>query len=204
MIRHGDFWWPDDDTDAHGVILADVETSIPRLLEHVKGRHQIIQAGGNVGVYPAALLKHFLTVLTVEPDAANLECLRRNMETTHRGTWLHTHHAAFGEDEGNCRVVEVHKGNCGAHRVEARGDVAMITIDSLEMEPDCIWLDIEGFELFALKGAEQTIRQFRPVICTEEKGLGTAYGVRPEAIQDWLGGLGYRRVDRIGRDTVYV
>jgi FkbM family methyltransferase len=201
MIRHGDFWWPDDDTDAHGVILTDVETAVPRLLEHFPGRRCIIQAGGNVGVYPKALATLFGKVITAEPDRANIDCLWLNLADAPN---VDSRMAAFGEDMGDCRVVEVHRGNCGAHRVEPGGGVVMLTIDSLGVDPDCIWLDIEGFELFALKGAEQTIRRCHPVICTEEKGLGEAYGVRPEAIQIWLGELGYRRADRIGRDTVYV
>lgn len=200
MIRHGDFWWPDDDTDAHHVVLTEVETAIPRLLEHVKGRSCIIQAGGNVGVYPLALSKLFDRVITAEPDRRNIDCLWKNLADAPN---IDSRMAGFGEDMGDCRVVEVKRGNCGAHRIEPGGPVVMLSIDSLGVAPDCIWLDIEGFELFALKGAEQTIRKHHPVIACEEKGLGGTYGVSPEAIQNYLNGLGYARVDRIGRDTVY-
>jgi hypothetical protein len=55
-----------------------------------------------------------------------------------------------------------------------------------------IWLDIEGAEADAIKGALATIEKFSPIIVLEEKGLG------PKADLP-----GYSSVMRIGNDTVY-
>lgn len=201
MISHGGFWWPEDDTDAHGVILADCEPSIEALLPYVQGRDYIVQAGGNVGVYPMALSKLFKQVLTCEPDRENVRCLWRNLDGLDN---IDTRCVALGEDVATCHVVPVGKHNCGAHRVELGGEIGVLPIDSFDVPAcDCIWLDIEGFELFALKGATRIIERFHPVIACEEKGLGEVYGVGPEDIGHFLQQFGYARVARIGRDNVY-
>ena len=47
----------------------------------------------------------------------------------------------------------------------------MMTIDSLNLNPDLIQLDVEGFEENALKGAFDTIMRSRPIIIIEQKRL---------------------------------
>jgi len=206
MIEHEGFWWPAEDRDAHGIIAKEVHTAVPALLTLVPGRVRIVQAGGNVGVYPKALAEHFANVLTLEPAWDNMECLLKNLEGVEN---IDARFAGLGPNMGTCRVQEVHPGNCGAHRIVPDGcpygTVAMLTLDSFKLDAcDAVWLDIEGFELAALQGAAQTIEKFHPVIATEEKGLGAAYGIGGQDIAEWLSQFGYKPVDRIGRDTVYV
>jgi FkbM family methyltransferase len=140
-------------------------------------------------------------VVTVEPDRANFACLLANLVDAQPD--IGARFAAFGEAPGVCHVVEVQAGNCGAHRVDPGGAVPVQTIDSLGLEPDCIWLDIEGYELKALKGARETIERCRPVVCVEEKGLSAVYGERPEDLSNWLGQFGYTKRAQIGRDNVF-
>lgn len=203
-------WWPADDTDAREVILRDCQPSIAQLLTHFTGRDLIVQAGANVGVYPIALADHFRTVITCEPDPANFACLEKNLAARDSLARVGAFSAAFGEAPGKCMPIEVEPRNCGAHRVSFtdKGAIAVTTIDlALTMAAaeacDCIWLDIEGSELLALKGAEQAIERFSPVIAVEDKGLQEAFGIRPGALQEWLGERGYQEADRIGRDKIY-
>ena len=65
------WWWPESDVRARPVITGDCDAAIAELLPHIGGRSCIVQAGGNVGVYPIALAKHFDRVVTVEPDPEN-------------------------------------------------------------------------------------------------------------------------------------
>lgn len=199
--RHG-FFWPDDDRDGHAVIPFECEPAITHLMPYISGRDCIVQAGANVGVYPVRLSALFGEVVTVEPDRANFGCLMANLGDT-TGINIDARFAAFGEEPGDCRIVEVRPGNCGAHRIEPGGSIPVLTIDSLGLDPDCIWLDIEGYELHALKGARATIERCGPVICVEEKGLAASYGERPEDLAAWLSQFGYTRRARIGRDNVY-
>lgn len=201
MKRIADFWWPDADEDAHGVLLRDVGPAVERVLAHTEGRRRIVQAGANVGVYPKALARHFAKVVTLEPDDDNYDCLIRNVAGI---DGLSIFRAALGAALGYC-TVQANPKNCGAHTVTPapEGEVRVWTIDALGRNwdaCDAIWLDVEGSELAALKGAVETILKFSPTIVTEEKGLG---GVPPEELPRFLAGLGYTRVERIGNDWIY-
>lgn len=203
-------WWPASDTDAHGVITADCRPSIKALLAHVPGRALIVQAGGNVGTYPLALAEYFDEVWTFEPHPTNYECLRRNHADHPLKAQVNIVQAGLGESRAKARMFEVKSTNCGAHRIalDCVTEDNAVTIMALDDVPlhacDAIWLDIEGHELAALKGAERTIERFSPVIAAEDKGLHRAFGVADGALQAWLGERGYEQVDRIGQDKIFV
>lgn len=205
-IEHLDgWWWPTADRRGRPVILRDCGPAIAALLKHVPGRTCIVQAGGNVGVYALALTDHFRRVITFEPDPANVACLWRNIAARDALRRVDARMAALGEDVGQCSIVEVEPDNCGAHRIKpGKGKVVVYPLDGLELIAcDAIWLDIEGFELAALKGARETLQRFKPVVCIEDKGLSEAYGVPVGEAARWLQALGYEQVDRIGNDYVF-
>jgi FkbM family methyltransferase len=205
IVQHDGLFWPVADLDARPVIVRDCEASIRRLLPYVRGRDCIVQAGANVGVYPLALADHFRSVITAEPEPANFACLSRNIvarDSLKRVTALQ---AAFGDRETACEPVILESRNCGAHRVAYDvGTVPVWTIDGLELEAcDCIWLDIEGAEIFALRGAAQTVARFAPTIAIEDKGHHRAFGVPDGSLQAWFADHGYEQVEKIGHDRVY-
>lgn len=208
IVQVNGLWWPADDHHARPVITRDCLPAIAALLTHVPPdrRDIIVQAGANVGTYPLALTDHFSQVVTCEPDALNYACLVRNLEARDSLKRVKAFNAAFGEAPGTCAPTEVHPRNCGAHRVDyASGDVPVMTIDGLGLERcDAIWLDVEGSELFALKGAAKTIERFAPILAAEDKGLDARFfGTPPGALQAWLGERGYSEVAQIGRDKVF-
>lgn len=199
------WWWPESDRRGRPVILGDVQADVAALLKHIEGRTCIVQAGGNVGVYPLALADHFRRVITAEPDEANVHCLWKNLAARDVFKRVDARQAAFGETPGACKVVVVEPDNVGAHRVEPAEDgPVMLPIDLIGLiHCDAIWLDVEGYELQALKGAAETIEAFSPVVCIEDKGLEAAYGTPRGAAIAWLTAQGYRLVDRFGRDKVF-
>lgn len=195
-------WWPAMDTQCRAATLSEVHNAVPWLVSHCERRGTIVQAGANVGVFPKALAKYFDRVVCAEPDFDNGRCCWLNTGGVERQVDLRK--AAFGEKAGTCHIIEHEPGNCGAHRVEPDGPVTVITIDSLRLKAcDAIWLDVEGSELPALKGAVETIKKFRPVIATEEKGLGSHYGYGDGSIGMWLARFGYKYVSSEGRDRLY-
>lgn len=201
------WWWPASDENARPVILRDCAPASAALLPHLNAdRRVIVQAGGNVGVYPVALTDHFSMVVTCEPDPVNYQCLVKNLEARDSLHRVVAYHAALGEEPGMCASREVHARNCGAHRVEFHtGTTPVTTIDTFNLgQCDAIWLDVEGSELFALRGAIQTIKRHSPVIACEDKGLDRQFfGVEPGALQKFLGDLGYEEVDRMGNDKIF-
>lgn len=205
IANYSGWWWPADDVDARHVVMRDWQSDIAALLPYIRGRDVIVQAGGNVGVYPLALADHFQRVVTCEPDPTNYACLVKNLEARDSLKRVERYPAAFGAANGVCAPVEVKARNCGAHRVDFdRGEIPVITIDSLPLEAcDCIWLDCEGSELLGLQGAAETIERFSPTISVEDKGLHRAFGIPDGELQRWLAERGYSEVARYGRDKVF-
>jgi hypothetical protein len=68
-------------------------------------------------------------------------------------------------------------------------------IDDLNLERcDLIHLDIEGFELHALKGAVNTIQTCRPIIALEHwEEWYNRYQTSSAEIEQYLSGLGYTK-----------
>lgn len=201
MIERNGFLWPDNDDWCWRVIhdeLPDLDAAVAL----TKGRKVAVQAGGNVGVWASHLAGKFETVVTVEPDAANYKCLVRNVpaNVAHR-------RAGFGAEPGTISLVNV-SGNAGAHYVGSGqpGDIPIMTIDSLILSAcDLLCLDIEGSEPAALRGAEQTIRRFRPVIMFEEKGLSERYyGIKRGTAEQWVLelGVGYKVAHKVRADVI--
>lgn len=196
------FVWPEADRYGRLGTLADV-SNMATFLAHVRGRHIAVQAGGNVGVYPAYLSRQFQYVHTFEPDPENYRCLVRNLANV-RGN-IRTYNAALGDAEGTCGLKMNQPGNTGTVAVHGEGNIPVRTIDQLEL-PGCdlIWLDIEGYEYQALKGAEKTIEKYNPAVIIEQNGLEIAYNVPGGAATEWLYEHGYIFSLTQGKDRLFL
>ena len=202
MKQINGFFWPDHDEYCHPVVpnqLKDLDFA----LKHVKRTKKCVQAGGNVGVWPKKLAEIFDVVYTFEPDPENFNCLCRNCpehNIVKFNSALSNHHELVTVKS----PVPQEEKNCGAYQVYHEGFIPALRIDDLNLDAcDLMYLDIEGYELFALKGATNTIEQFKPVIALEQKPLPKMYGLEPESASMWLiENYGYEVVERIHRDIV--
>jgi FkbM family methyltransferase len=185
--------WPERSRKwSMGPLLRDVR-QIDRWLEHVTDFRACVQAGGNVGVYPRSLAEHFGTVYTAEPDAENFAALKQNVPSN-----VVAFQAALG-DGGTVGLKTEGLPPLSYHVVDT-GDIPCLRVDDWGIDCGLIALDVEGYELAALKGAAQTIARCHPVIVVET-GHEARYGHSREDMVDWL--KGYRLVDRVGRDEVW-
>lgn len=196
------FVWPENDARGHTTHMIEVKR-LNDFLPSIPGRGVVVQAGGNAGVYPAHLAEHFERVYTFEPDPENFSCLARNVG---RNPKIGAYQAALGAEDGFVSVARHKEDDSGCTRViEGGGRIPMRSIDDLELGAcDLIWLDIEGYEEKALKGAEKTIRRFQPAVIIEENMLPTLHGMEPGGARTWLEGLGYERTLKIGSDTLFL
>lgn len=196
------FWWPDSDNDCQPAVLKETY-KIDLLDKYLKQKKVCVQAGGNVGVFPRRLASDFGAVYTFEPDAENFSCLARNCPEAN----IIKFQAALGSNHEQVKVGVSRpdlKNNCGAYQVTGAGITPTIMIDDLELPAcDLIYLDIEGYELFALQGGYETIKKFHPVIVVENKLLPLMYDVTPEQVIDFLvGEFGYEVKDLVMRDVI--
>jgi FkbM family methyltransferase len=198
------FAWPSGDIDGRPAVFETLK-DLDAYIELCPQRRVAVQAGGNVGIWALELARQFEQVITFEPDPVNFACLEHN---TAKAGNVYIYHAGLGHyicERGLIREAR----NCGASRLSMaeKGTgplVSIMTIDSLELPVlDLLQLDVEGFELYALLGAEETIRRCRPLIVLEMKGHGREYGYTDAELEDYVRGLGYERCAVAHRDCVF-
>jgi len=199
---------PEGDKVTLPAVLEEWNTKGDRVLSYVKNKNTVVQAGGNVGVFPYYLSKHFGTVLTFEPVPKIYDCLVANTNSIYNIIPMQN---ALGAKESKAEIDLVIPGNCGATSLKYldSGSIYVIDLDSHTLPAlDLVWLDIEGFEVEALKGMSKHIENFKPVIVLENKGLIPDFGGGLEGstkLRDWmLNTFNYIFVERLMRDDIYI
>lgn len=193
--------WPKHDTGCWKHLNKKKYAFKPKeISELIKTRNLVIQAGGNVGIYPKQYANYFNTVITFEPDYLNFQCLVHNVQALN----VFKYQAFLGSD--NTPLGIINGDNAGGHRADTiRGVIPQVRIDDLNLAPDLIHLDIEGFEGFAIEGAVETIKKHKPVIVLEtESSQSESAGWTKEKLTDLLQNLNYYEDTKIGLDTVFL
>jgi FkbM family methyltransferase len=201
VAAEGRTWeWPDADVECRAVVFGEY-VSLKRAYPFLKGSRTAIQAGGNMGAFPWKMAQKFAAVITAEPDPECFRCLDINVKERN----VTKLNVAFGEQPGKVSMAYPSANNLGAQFVVPGGEIDAITIDSIGvLDCDLIYLDVEGAELSALKGAMATIALSKPLIVVEDKGLSSRFGTNKGDIGKWLDfNFGYRPVGASKRDVIY-
>ena len=189
-----DWRWIKEDWGAWKGPIGDwVISHKSKYTEHVKKFDVVVQAGGNCGMYPRLFSKMFKWVYTFEPDPLNFFTLVQNCQEDN----IVKFQAALGAENGMVDITRPAMNNVGMHRTSANpsANIPQFKLDNLALHDcDLIQLDIEGYELNALKGAVETIRKFKPVIAVERTN---------DQIKAFLTDLGYEYASTSCMDTVY-
>lgn len=164
-------------------------------LAMVKQFRTAIDVGGHCGLWSMHLAKRFDWVHAFEPVELHRRCFVRNVA----GSNYSLHAMALGDKAGSVKM-QTTLSSSGDTWVRGEGPIPMqrldevsFTIDDAEYsaEVDFIKLDCEGFELFALKGGEELLKRYRPVVCVEQKpGRAQKFGVGEKEAVDYLISLG--------------
>jgi FkbM family methyltransferase len=107
-------------------------------------------------------------IICIEPDEKNYEILLENIKLNNLENKIKAIKIAVGnkETKGNSILC----GESAAYIVETeKGEVSISTIDNLIFRlyisnVGLIKMDIEGYELPALRGAKETIQKFKPIL----------------------------------------
>lgn len=195
--EHG-LWWPSwenrkkEHFNYHTRKLSDTK----KFLAECAGG-LCFQAGGNVGIWPNYFSSYFSKVYTAEADPDLYKCLVKNARREN----ICCIEGAVSDSDGKSTFYRTGKSGTGTlnPKEELRGfEVSTFTIDSMDIEFNGLYLDIEGHEEMALRGAEATIKKSRPVICVE------TFDRTRKGINDFLKYLGYEFISRSGRDCLYL
>jgi FkbM family methyltransferase len=213
IVALGRHWhWPAEDTECWPVVFEwspDLEIVYGIMQRIGKSFRSVVQAGGNMGVWPWLLSQRFSQVYTFEPDPRCFKHLVRNC--CDRPNILY-YQAALGDEHLHVSIKNLpgEETNLGAQYVEGADHtldrIPTLMIDDFALyNVDLIYLDIEGYEYFALHGGIQTIGQCKPVIVVEDKGLSEKFGTKKGEIEDWLAKqFGYSVAARPHRDVILV
>lgn len=102
-------------------------------------------------------VKNYKKIVAVEPDEKSYKKLCANTENMKNTENVH---AFAGENPGVTDFVM--NGSRGADAAHTGRQVKVISVDSLNMAPSFIKMDIEGFEAAAIAGGGKTISEYRP------------------------------------------
>ena len=152
--------------------------------ETTKGR-VLLDIGANLGTIciPLVAARHFERAIAVEPDPENLRLLRTNIALNELHDRIEVLDKAAADKDGHTLSLERSPINTGDHRIAVSNapgqqheeercqiDVQSITIDTIiksdtaSADEIFIWMDVQGYEGWALAGAVQTLAHTPPLV----------------------------------------
>lgn len=197
------WWFPDHETElarATQVLKPEGYQINQRRwsLEGLGSKRHCLDIGAHVGLWARDFCKEFQRVTAFEPCLEHRQCLEKNV-TAENLTILPW---AVGECEGTVEL-EIYPGRSGhTHRRPGR-DIRLVALDDLDLtEVDLIKIDVEGFELQVIEGAQTLIRTQKPRICLEQKQQHHNNDQDRYRARDLLKSWGARELQHHGDDWV--
>lgn len=169
-------------------------------LPYVQMRRHAVDVGANVGLWSRIMEMDFDEVTAIEPVAEHRACFARNVRRTAVLPF------AAGAECGQLRIAVPPDHTASAFVADDGEDVEAVTLDSLALPPvDLLKIDVEGYEVDVLMGAQWTIGAYRPVIIVEQKpGNADRYGRGQWDAVDLLKSWGMDEAKVIGGDHIMV
>lgn len=182
-------------------------------LEHVRQFRTAIDVGGHCGLWSMHLAKRFQHVDAFEPVAAHRECFRLNVKADN----VTLHACALGAKDGGHVVMKTEPTSSGDSYPDPSRPVTrelglpahavpMRSLDALHLaNVDFIKIDCEGYEMFVLEGAVETIKTNWPTIIVEQKpGHAQRFGFGEKDAVPFLMSMGYKLARELSGDFVMV
>jgi FkbM family methyltransferase len=156
-------------------VLDYQKNKLDAALKFVKNFTTAVDAGANYGIMSYNLNSRFSKIHAFEVDTPVRDCLKKNVEKFQLDNVVVCDCGLSDKEE----LVSLNylKNTFGTHiNKQVSGTHSCRTLDSFELKDvGFIKLDCEGYEPYILRGAEQTIKKYRPVILMEEKNYSKKY-----------------------------
>lgn len=172
------------------------QNALPQMLPYIKPDSIVLDIGANIGCYAYAFSKIAKEVICFEPNKEAFDCLMYNIGKI---PGVRCYDYAISDIEDHYEVI-VPNDNIGMAYIELTNNPyneGTTTIDNFIENSNIedlsfIKIDVEGFELRVLNGAEKTINKFNPVMVIEinDHTLKRTNTTRQEIFK-WLTDHGY-------------
>jgi len=182
------------------------QATVNEALRHVAKFDCVVDVGGNIGLHTVRFAQLFQQVHSFEPTDINFECLQKNTETL---TSVFLHKVGLGDKENTLKIqLPANADNCGNFSIVDFKDnseqtidqiIEIRTLDSYNLAPDLIKIDVQGFDYNVLIGATTTIKSHHPVIIIESETKESR-----NSIGEFLSQQGYAVVSKIRHDQIWV
>jgi FkbM family methyltransferase len=138
-----------------------------------------LDIGARWGEWARIIQDDFTHVICFEPIRVKYKYIKQNCKLNN----LSLYGCCLGDKLGNVpmyagSIYDPNKPgiNRFAYNKNKRTIQTSIKLDDLGLGPiDFIKIDVEGFELPVLKGGEETIKKWKPIICIEQNGSETKW-----------------------------
>lgn len=178
-------WFPTDfDAIGHRIFWSGLreweKETAPVILENIRHSRCFIDVGANCGIYTvlACTINPKIRVVAIEPVPKVCEALVHNVTQNNLDSSVTVLNVALGDSNGTVPFHEAEDSTMGSLAVGGyqgqKGRVMQVkcrTLDSiveeLNIEPDFVKIDVEGFEDVVLSGASWVLSKFRPRIVME-------------------------------------
>jgi FkbM family methyltransferase len=140
----------------------------------------LIDAGANIGMIciPAVARGFVQRAVAIEPEPLNCRLLRANIALNGLSNSILVHECALGPSTDVALALELHETNFGDHRIQVNTENAIQlnnivnvkseTLDGLcpavDYSDSLLWMDIQGYEGFALLGGKELLKSRIPLI----------------------------------------
>lgn len=165
-------------------------------LKWVKNWRTAVDIGAHCGLWSMGLIGKFQFLHAYEPVELHRNCWEKNMQPKYDYDVTGRNQAilypmALGEHEGTVSIRTADTSS-GDSWVDGGGDIPLRRLDDFDLhDVDFIKLDCEGYELFALRGAEATLKRSHPCVIVEQKpGRAQKFGLPETGAVDYLISLG--------------
>jgi len=161
---------------------SDKDVTWKNLFRILKPDFHIIDAGANIGYLSLQFARRCDKgfVYCFEPETENFHCLSENVRLNGLEKQMKLFKYALGEKPGMATLYKPYRNNPGANRILDRAPEMEAPAEKVEIVPldtlhdqgvfkkvEVMKIDVEGFELFVLKGARKLIDRWRPILFVE-------------------------------------
>ena len=206
IVKVNEFWVPENDIHIEDWKAGKPFTQNKCLLqfkEWCRTQHKkfrtVIDVGAWCGTWASEMSEFADSIKAFEPNATNFKCLERNAG---RYPNINPFVYALGDKTGFLSMTS--DDFTQALRIEeSQGKIPVKTIDEFGWtDVDLIKIDVEGYEMKVLEGAEETLTNTN-LLMIELNNNTKKYGSSNQQVEGYLKELGFHEMINIWPDKVY-